>query len=134
MQLIYYSFLNPNLLFMKSIFFGIAILLFASAYSAPPNEKILKSFSTSFPKAEKISWFESGNDAQVEFFSGAIKCKVWYDADGNVLKTNRYYTAESLSPFILSKLQQKYNGKKVFGITEVSSEEGITFYIVLEDE
>ncbi|HEV7621023.1 MAG TPA: hypothetical protein VGO09_04785 [Flavisolibacter sp.] len=119
---------------MKRILLSFALLTAIAAYSTPPNEKILKSFTTAFPKAEKISWNESPTDAQVEFVNGAIKCKVWYDEDGNVTKTNRYYTQESLSPFILARVQQKYLGKKVFGITEVSSDEGLTYYIILEDD
>src|SRR4051812_13555070 len=119
---------------MKRILLSFALLIAIAAYSTPPNEKILKSFTLAFPKAEKISWNESPTDAQVEFVNGAIKCKVWYDEDGNVTKTNRYYTEESLSPFILARVQQKYVGKKVFGITEVSSDEGLTYYIILEDD
>jgi|SRR5438045_569957 predicted transcriptional regulator with HTH domain len=118
---------------MKKILLGIAILFSAIAYSTP-NEKILKNFSDAFPKAENVTWYESENDTQVQFNSGKIKCKLWYDADGNVTKTNRYYTQESLSPFILARVQQKYNGKKIYGITEVSSDEGLNYFIILEDE
>ena len=42
--------------------------------------------------------------------------------------------AQSLSPFILARIQQKYTGKKVFGITEVSSDAGLNYYIILEDD
>ena len=128
------EFLTFKILRMKRILLSFTILIALAAYSKPPNEKILKNFSTAFPKAENVSWMESTNDTQVEFKNGQIKCKVWYDADGNVTKTNRYYTEESLSPFILARIQQKYTGKKVFGITEVSSDAGLNYYIILEDD
>jgi len=99
-----------------------------------PNEKILKSFSATFPNAENVVWSEANNDIQVDFKAGKIRCKLWYDEDGNVTKTNRYYTQESLSPFILAKVQQKYAGKNIYGITEVSSDEGLNYYLILEDD
>src|SRR5436309_12091290 len=114
---------------MKKILFSIAILISMVSYCTP-NEKILKSFSAAFPKAESIVWYESNNDTQVEFKTGTIRCKLWYDEDGNVTKTNRYYTQESLSPFILAKVQQKYTGKTIYGITEVSTDEGVSYYLI----
>jgi len=59
---------------------------------------------------------------------------MWYDRDGNVTKTERYYKEEGLSPFLLARLNKKFEGKKVFGVTEVSTETGVTYTIVLEDD
>ena len=54
--------------------------------------------------------------------------------DGIVLSTTRYYTEQNLSPAIRAKVNEKYPGKKIFGITEVSNSENLTYNIVLEDE
>ena len=50
------------------------------------------------------------------------------------LSTTRYYTEQNLSPAIRAKVNEKYPGKKIFGITEVSNSENLTYNIVLEDE
>jgi hypothetical protein len=62
-----------------------------------------------------------------------VQCRLWYDRQGNVTKTERYYSAKGLSPFMMARLNKKFNGKKVFGVTEVTSESGIRYHIVLED-
>ncbi|HEV7620417.1 MAG TPA: hypothetical protein VGO09_01715 [Flavisolibacter sp.] len=118
---------------MKKVFVLLAIIVSLSSNAAEPNEKILKCFATAFPKAENISWRSDDNNCQVSFNNGKIRCKLWYDVDGNILKTIRYYSVESLCPYIMAKLEQKHPDKKVFGITELSSDEGIFYYIILED-
>ena len=101
---------------------------------ATPNEKVLTSFSSSFPKAEAITWFESETDYEVNFNMGEVKCKIWYDKEGSILKCHRYYKQNMLPPMIISSIQTKYAGKDIYGITEVTSGEGIQYYIVLQDD
>jgi hypothetical protein len=50
------------------------------------------------------------------------------------LSTTRYYTSQHLSPVIRAKVNEKYPGKKIFGITEVSNSDMIIYHIVLEDD
>jgi hypothetical protein len=45
----------------------------------------------------------------------------------------RYYGEDQLPLFIRGKMKEKFNGKKVFGVTEVSSQEDLAYYVVLED-
>ena len=61
-------------------------------------------------------------------------CRIDYSPDGVVLSTTRYYSAQDLSPAIRAKVFEKYPGKNIFGITEVSNNEIITYHIVLEDD
>jgi hypothetical protein len=35
---------------------------------------------------------------------------------------------------VLSKVKSKFNGKKIFGVTEESSDNGTFYHIILEDE
>ena len=51
-----------------------------------------------------------------------------------VLSTTSYYTEQNLSPVIRAKVSGKYPGKKIFGVTEVSNNENVTYHIVLEDD
>lgn len=122
---------------MKKILFTIAILASSILYAAaapPVDDKIEKRFKEAFPKAEKITWYENDTHYEVLFTNGLVKCRMWYDRYGNVTKTERYYSEQDLCPFILAKVKQKYADKKVFGVTEINSEDGIQYYIILEDE
>ncbi|MEO6187806.1 MAG: hypothetical protein ABIO82_01970, partial [Ginsengibacter sp.] len=57
-----------------------------------------------------------------------------YDRDGNILSSTRYYTEANLSPFIRGKVNERFPGKKIFGVTEVCSGDEFTYHMVLEDE
>jgi hypothetical protein len=45
----------------------------------------------------------------------------------------RYYTEKNLPVTILCRLQKKYADKTVFGVTEVSTESTVEYFIKLED-
>jgi hypothetical protein len=121
---------------MKKLLIVLAILVSGTLFAAPPDVdgKIEKSFKDAFPKAEKVTWYENETTYEVLFMNGQVKCRMWYDKEGNVTKTERYYTEDGLCPYILAKVKAKYAGKKVFGVTEVNSESGIVYHIILEDE
>ena len=112
-----------------------AILTTATVSAAPVTEKVLKVFSTSFPEVQETTWYNYDTYYAVYFKnSDGSKCRIEYDPEGNILATTRYYTEEALSPFIRAKVNQKYPGKQIFGVTEVSSGEALAYHIVLEDE
>jgi hypothetical protein len=120
---------------MKQLIILFALSFCTLAAMADPNEKVLSNFNRVFPKADSVSWSESGHEFQVRFVNQGIKCMIWYDEEGNVTRTHRYYLEDMLPPLILSRVQKKYTGKKVFGITEVNTaSEGIRYFIVLEDD
>ena len=83
--------------------------------------------------SENLSGLDNGN-YKVIYENGIIRSKIWLDNNGNPVLTHRYITESSLSPFILAKIQMNYKSRKVFGLTEVSSEAAIFYYIILEDE
>ncbi len=120
---------------MKKILFAMAILVSGVLHAAgiSIDDKIEKSFKEAFPKAEKVTWYENDTHYEVLFTNDQVKCRMWYDRDGNVTRAERYYKEDGLCPYILAKIKRKYNGKNVFGVTEVNSDEGTTYYIILED-
>ena len=119
---------------MKKLFITLAAIYCALIVVAAPNEKVLNTFKTTFPNAQSVIWADD-NQSYVAYFSlNNIKCRLWYNADGVVIKSIRYYSAAELPPFIRSSVDHKYSDKKIFGVTEVTSEEGLEYNIVLEDE
>lgn len=138
---------------MKKIIIGLAMLFSLGAYASPPVVKpnILQKFKISFPKAQNISWytgtmkyevkesdyaFTEGNFKyfEVSFLENEVQFKVYYTEEGKVFSTKKYYDKEEdLSPFILEKINEKYSGKSVKGITEVQDGSGLSYEVILQD-
>ena len=121
---------------MKKI---LATLLIACAstftFAAPPvSEKVLKVFADLFPAVQDAKWHTFETYYQVYFDKDDIKCRIKYDFDGKIIGTTRYYGEKSVCPFLKAKIAQKFAGKKIFGITEMTSENEMTYEFVLEDE
>lgn len=124
---------------MKQILF--AALLFATVASTAatplgekPTEKVLKAFKETFTNAEKVTWHDLEDNYQADFWQNSINVKAKYDEDGNLLETIRYYFEKDLPPNILAKLKKKYTDKEVFGVTEVTNENDVSYYISLKDD
>ena len=107
---------------------------FVAFANTPVNEKVLKVFKMVFPQIENAKWYEYETYYEVYFDREDVKCRIKYDLDGKVLSTLRHYEEKTLSPFLKAKLSQKFAGKKIFGVTEVNSENELTYNIVLEDD
>lgn len=120
---------------MKKIL--LAAIVFASGFSAmadDPNQKVLDAFNKTFPQVKEVAWTENEHSYEVKFKQNEILSKVTYDMNGNIIKTLRYYYEQNLPLLVLSKVKSKFNDKKIFGVTEESSEEGTYYHIILEDE
>src|SRR5271154_274012 len=123
---------------MKKYLIAMLCIIFCSisiaGYSRDVNEKVLKSFKQTFPDAQNVSWqiFPEKNTAQ--FKQNGIQTIVNYDMDGNFLGATRYYTENNLPVNIICKLKTKYPSRKIYGVTEESTNETINYYIKLEDE
>jgi hypothetical protein len=117
----------------------LASFLFAAviAHAAIPpevNEKILKAFKQTFSYAEDVVWQEKDNSYQVNFWQGEVNIRARYDDQGRLLGTIRYYYEKQLPPSVLAKVKSKYAGKTIFGVTEVSSEDEVNYFITLRDD
>ena len=106
------------------------------AASNPPevSEKVLKAFNQTFMKATDVVWHETKNLFEASFKQSEIISRAIYDANGNLLRTTRYYSQENLPIHILTKIQKRYGGKSIYGITELSTGDGVSYYITLQDD
>lgn len=108
-------------------------LLGAAAYAYDPNEKVLKSFRETFTHAEEVKWDETENYFTVSFVSAGIRSKVNYDKEGNMLSSIRYYSPQMLPLNIFNKLKRDNPKKNLFGVTEVTAGNDVTYYVKMED-
>jgi hypothetical protein len=123
---------------MKKIILSVALLVSivagAAVTPAEVNEKVLKSFNETFALAKDVVWQEYENYYQANFKQDDIQMRAQYDEDGELLKTIRYYGEKQLLPNIVSKLKKKYANKEVFGVTETTSSDEVSFVITIKDE
>lgn len=112
-----------------------AVSVAALSFDTPPvTEKVLKQFSASFPTVTDAKWFEGDNYFDVYFEKEEIKYNIRYDRNGKILSTRNYYTASKLSPFLKAKVAEKFPGKSIYGVTEITNSEEMYFVLVLEDK
>ena len=116
----------------------IAIISATSVFAAPNSlvtEKVLKVFHQAFPEVKQPIWYAFENYYEVYFTNpDNSSCRIDYSPDGIVISTTRYYAEQDLPPAIRAKVNEKFPGKKIFGVTEVSNSENLTYHIVLEDD
>jgi hypothetical protein len=120
----------------KLIYLAIVFAGFSASAANPPeiNEKVLKAFKETFIDAENVTWQEMDNSYRANFKLSEIQVRAMYDDEGNLLETIRYYGEKNLPANILAKIKKNYAGKEVFGVTEISSNEEVSYYVTLRDE
>src|ERR1051325_11299293 len=121
---------------MKKFIFILLSVCIASASFADPgvSEKVLKVFNEAFPAVQYARWHDFENYYEVYFEKEDMKCRIKYDYEGNIIGTRRDYYEANLCPFIKGKVTQKYPNKKIFGVTEITSESEMYYIITLEDD
>jgi len=114
----------------------IAGFLSLSVFSARADvsEKVLKSFHSVFSKASNIKWVEYPDHYYVSFNQNDIMVRASYDLAGNLLSSIRYYKEQDLPLNILCALKKSYPSKVIDNVTEVSNQEGIVYFIMLQDD
>jgi hypothetical protein len=97
------------------------------------NEKLLQTFKERFPNAEQVNWTEMPESYIVNFMEDGVRTNITYDKDGAFVRSTRYYKEQNLPYYLLTAIKRKYTGKKIFSVTEISTPDGIEYYVKLED-
>jgi Protein of unknown function (DUF2874). len=121
---------------MKKILLAATIMISLNSFASDPrvDEKVLDAFKKTFTEVTDVAWTEHENLYEVSFKQHDIQVKVSYDRDGNIINTLRYYQEEHLPLIVRSKIKTKYSDKKITGVTEMASEDGTFFYVILEGD
>ena len=120
---------------MKKFFLAAVLFCSLAAFANPVvNPKVLEAFHKTFQNATEVSWTELKDSYEVKFIASEIRMRVIYDPSGNILSTIRYYNEDKLPVLILTKVKSRFAGKKIFGATEESNENGMQYHIILEDD
>lgn len=112
------------------------IVLSAGAVNETPfvNEKVLKTFDMLFEKAENITWRTTEIDNEASFNLKDIKVRAVIDNYGKLIRTIRYYGEEHLPANIRYGVKKKFEKKEIRNVSELSTDNEVTYYITLTDE
>jgi hypothetical protein len=124
--------MKKNLLMIACV----AGVLFVSAMDARAevSQKTLQSFHTVFADAKNVKWTEYPDNYFVSFSQNDILVKAFYDKEGNLLNSMRYYKEQHLPLNILCKVKKEYPAKTIDIVTEVSADNALVYLIQLKDD
>jgi hypothetical protein len=110
-------------------------VLSVSLFAFDPNvsEKVLKSFNETFTAAEDVKWEKYEKYYTVSFVQGGIQSKVNYDHSGSMLSSLRYYAPNLLPLNIYNRIKNNHAKKEMFGVTEVTFNNEVVYYVKLQD-
>lgn len=105
------------------------------SFANPPvTEKVLKQFTATFPTVQDAKWFEGDNHYDVYFEIDKTKYNIRYDLNGKIISSRNYYTGDKLCPFLKAKVGERYPGKSIYGVTEITNSNERFYVLNLEDE
>lgn len=122
---------------MKKIFmFAVLALTAAGVFAHEPtevSEKVLKAFRETFTEARQVSWQENDNHYSVRFLQNDVRYIVYYNRDGVIKRSMRFYQSNLLPVNILKAIKDNYRNKTVYGVTEITDNDEIAYFVKLED-
>lgn len=97
------------------------------------NQKVLKTFNLVFANAQNVQWRSTKEYSEANFSSGAINTRAIIDNNGKLIRTIRYYNANDLPANLLYKVKSRYEGKEIFGVTEMTNDAETVYEIIVRD-
>jgi hypothetical protein len=119
---------------MKKTIFVSCFLLFQLCSFADPIEKVKQAFQTVFPSAENVRWYEGDGYVEAVFDERDKKHRVKYASNGTVISARSDYYGKDLCPFLKAKVANRFPKQKVYGVTELQSQEELSYRLILEDD
>ncbi len=118
----------------KILFIAAALLIATTSLLAGPTEKLINVFNSTFPQAQNIKWHEDENGYLVSFTQSGKYAKATYDRNGQFLSALKYYRENDLPVNILLAVRKKYVSETIESVTELTTAEGVSWFINLSDE
>ena len=115
---------------------ALLLLLRVSAAGNGPEVKkdLQQSFQKDFPNAENIHWGENNDGYSVTFTVKSILTRITYDKKGRFTGSLRNYSEQILPFYLTNKLKKKYPGQEIYGVTEVTTPNDVTYFVKLQSD
>ena len=119
----------------KIVILAIVALMSAGVYANAPSvtEKVLKAFHETFSKAKNVSWHEANDQYSVRFLQSDVRYIVYYNKNGRITASMRFYAPSLLPINILSEIKKSHSDKTTFGVTEITSGDNTAYFIKMQD-
>ncbi len=121
---------------MKITTFLLAILFSTclQANTPPVDKHVLLCFKRAFPQVTEVNWAMEGKYWVAGFKVDGKLSILYYNDDGEVVLSRKYYGADDLPLFVRARLYKRYTGKTVYGVTEITKGNMVSYSIVMQDE
>lgn len=120
----------------KILMFSVLVLTAAGVFANNPtevSEKVLKIFHETFKEARQVSWQENEDHYSVRFMQGDVRYIVYYDRNGEITHSMRFYQPDLLPMHIMKIIKANYKNMTLFGVTEITSGDDVAYFVKMED-
>lgn len=116
---------------MKKIILYAASLFMMTAIAAEPGSSLKQKFNATFPNAKNIKWNDDKAGYYVNFMCNGNFNKAFYNKEGDFVCSWKYSNGNDLPVNIIIKLNKKFEGANILGVTEYTSEDNTFFNVKL---
>jgi hypothetical protein len=121
---------------MKKILVTLAIAmttLSSFAGEVKVSSKALDAFQSEFSTATDVTWTESASFYKAAFVFNGQHVSAFYNLDGELIGTTRNISSLDLPINLQASLKKSYSNYWISDLFEVSNNEGISYYITVEN-
>lgn len=123
---------------MKRLLFTLAAAFLLIGMSSFRNNDgvapaALESFQSSFKSATEVSWSVSNTHYKASFNLNGQYATAYYGLDGKLMGLTRNISSMQLPIALQASLKNDYDGYWITNLFEMANEEGISYYITLEN-
>lgn len=111
-----------------AIVYALSLLIMATA-TAAPGSSLQEKFNATFPNAKNVKWIDDKDGFFVSFTQNGNFKKVLYNKGGDFVCSWKYTDGSDLPVNIIIKLNKKFEGSKILGVTEYTAGEDMFYNI-----
>ena len=116
---------------MKTVIACAVSLLMITAAVAAPGASLQQKFNETFPNSKNVKWSDDKNGFYVSFTQNGNFKKAFYNKDGDFVCSWKYTDGSDLPISIVIKLNKKFEGSKILGVTEYTAGENMLYNVKL---
>ena len=94
---------------------------------------VLKSFNTEFVGASAVNWKVGKDFFKAEFLLNGQHVAAYFNANGNLMATTRNISSLDLPTGLQSSLRKSHGDYWITDLVEISNEEGVQYYVSVEN-
>ncbi len=116
---------------MKKAILYVASLLIMATIAAEPGSSLKQKFSETFPNAKNVKWADDNAGYYVSFTQNGNFKKALYNKEGDFVCSWKYSDGSDLPVNIVIKLNRKFEGASIIGVTEYTSDNNTMYNVKL---